>query len=66
MLTSFCPGHQVKHDWSDMHGRPTYSEEVAGVIGMLCLPESGWCTGCSVGVSLLVAKSSPTCSLTDP
>jgi NAD(P)-dependent dehydrogenase (short-subunit alcohol dehydrogenase family) len=26
-------------------GRPAYSEEVAGVIGMLCLPEAGWTTG---------------------
>ncbi|KAF2264427.1 NAD(P)-binding protein [Lojkania enalia] len=26
-------------------GRPVYSEEVAGVVGMLCLPEAGWTTG---------------------
>jgi len=26
-------------------GRPAYSEEVAGVVGMLCLPEAGWTTG---------------------
>jgi len=26
-------------------GRPGYSEEVAGVVGMLCLPEAGWTTG---------------------
>ncbi|KAF1849719.1 NAD(P)-binding protein [Cucurbitaria berberidis CBS 394.84] len=26
-------------------GRPAYSEEVAGVVGILCLPEAGWTTG---------------------
>lgn len=26
-------------------GRPGYSEEVAGVVGMLCLPEAAWTTG---------------------
>jgi NAD(P)-dependent dehydrogenase (short-subunit alcohol dehydrogenase family) len=26
-------------------GRPAYSEEIAGVVGMLCLPEAGWTTG---------------------
>ncbi|KAL2114370.1 hypothetical protein VUR80DRAFT_8060 [Thermomyces stellatus] len=26
-------------------GRPAYCEEIAAVIGMLCLPEAGWCTG---------------------
>lgn len=26
-------------------GRPAYSEEVAGVVGMLCSPEAGWTTG---------------------
>ncbi|KAF3032613.1 hypothetical protein E8E12_003997 [Didymella heteroderae] len=26
-------------------GRPAYSEEVAGIVGMLCLPEAGWTTG---------------------
>ncbi|OSS51949.1 hypothetical protein B5807_03937 [Epicoccum nigrum] len=26
-------------------GRPAYSEEVAGVVAMLCLPEAGWTTG---------------------
>lgn len=26
-------------------GRPGYSEEVAGVVGMLCLPEASWTTG---------------------
>jgi NAD(P)-dependent dehydrogenase (short-subunit alcohol dehydrogenase family) len=26
-------------------GRPAYSEEVAGVVGMLCSPEAGWSTG---------------------
>ncbi|KAF2466893.1 NAD(P)-binding protein [Lindgomyces ingoldianus] len=26
-------------------GRPAYSEEIAGVVGMLCMPEAGWTTG---------------------
>ncbi|KAF1928547.1 3-oxoacyl-reductase 1 [Didymella exigua CBS 183.55] len=26
-------------------GRPAYSKEVAGIVGMLCLPEAGWTTG---------------------
>ncbi|KAI0884102.1 3-oxoacyl-acyl-carrier-protein reductase [Annulohypoxylon maeteangense] len=26
-------------------GRPAYVHEIAGVVGMLCTPESGWCTG---------------------
>jgi NAD(P)-dependent dehydrogenase (short-subunit alcohol dehydrogenase family) len=26
-------------------GRAAYSEEIAGVVGMLCSPESGWTTG---------------------
>jgi NAD(P)-dependent dehydrogenase (short-subunit alcohol dehydrogenase family) len=26
-------------------GRPAYSEEIAGVVGMLCLAEAGWTTG---------------------
>lgn len=26
-------------------GRPGYAEEVAGMIGLLCLPEAGWTTG---------------------
>jgi NAD(P)-dependent dehydrogenase (short-subunit alcohol dehydrogenase family) len=26
-------------------GRPAYSEEIAGVVGMLCSPEAGWTTG---------------------
>jgi NAD(P)-dependent dehydrogenase (short-subunit alcohol dehydrogenase family) len=26
-------------------GRPAYTAEVAGIVGMLCGPEAGWCTG---------------------
>ncbi|KAI3532192.1 short chain dehydrogenase [Colletotrichum paranaense] len=32
-------------------GRPGYLEEVAGVVGVVCLPESGWMTGNLVGAS---------------
>lgn len=31
--------------------RPAYLEEVAGVVGMCCLPQSGWMTGNQVGAS---------------
>ncbi|CAK7245055.1 MAG: hypothetical protein STHCBS139747_006621 [Sporothrix thermara] len=26
-------------------GRPAYTSEIAGIVGMLCLPDSAWCTG---------------------
>ncbi|CAK7209456.1 hypothetical protein SBRCBS47491_000449 [Sporothrix bragantina] len=26
-------------------GRPAYPAEIAGIVGMLCLPDSAWCTG---------------------
>ena len=26
------------------HGRPAYDHEAAGVIGMLCTADAGWCT----------------------
>lgn len=26
-------------------GRPAYTSEVAGIVGMLCTPDSAWCTG---------------------
>ncbi|RMY44141.1 hypothetical protein D0865_10755 [Hortaea werneckii] len=29
-------------------GRPAYEDEVAGVIAMLCTPDSGWCTGSTI------------------
>ena len=32
-------------------GRNGAAEEIAGVIGMLCLPESAWCNGCIVGAN---------------
>ncbi|WYZ43249.1 hypothetical protein EsH8_VI_000948 [Colletotrichum jinshuiense] len=32
-------------------GRPGYLEEVAGIVGVVCLPESGWMTGNLVGAS---------------
>lgn len=32
-------------------GRPGYLEEVAGIVGICCLPESGWMTGNQVGAS---------------
>jgi NAD(P)-dependent dehydrogenase (short-subunit alcohol dehydrogenase family) len=32
-------------------GRSGYPDEIAGVVGILCLPEAGWTTGCCVGAS---------------
>ncbi|KIV98516.1 uncharacterized protein PV09_09681, partial [Verruconis gallopava] len=32
----------------DAGGRPGYPSEIAGIVGMLCSEESGWCTGQSV------------------
>lgn len=32
-------------------GRPGYLEEVAGIVGIACLPESGWMTGNILGAS---------------
>lgn len=26
-------------------GRPAYTSEIAGIVGMLCTPDSAWCTG---------------------
>ncbi|KAH3904325.1 hypothetical protein HBI56_009150 [Parastagonospora nodorum] len=33
----------------DMGGRPAYLEEVAGIVGLLCMPEAGWITGQVIG-----------------
>jgi hypothetical protein len=30
----------------DMGGRPAYLGEVAGVVGLLCMPEAGWISKC--------------------
>lgn len=35
----------------EIGGRPGSLEEVAGVVGVACLPESGWMTGCQLGAS---------------
>jgi 3-oxoacyl-[acyl-carrier protein] reductase len=32
-------------------GRPAYLEEVSGVVGLLCMPESGWITGQVIGAN---------------
>ena len=32
-----------------MGSRPSYLEEVAGIIGLLCVPEAGWITGQVIG-----------------
>ncbi|KAB2578928.1 Short chain dehydrogenase [Lasiodiplodia theobromae] len=36
---------RAKYFAKELGGRPGYPEEVAGVVTMLCLPESGWSTG---------------------
>ena len=33
----------------DLGGRPAYLEEVAGIVGLLCMQEAGWITGQVVG-----------------
>jgi 3-oxoacyl-[acyl-carrier protein] reductase len=33
----------------DMGGRPAYLTEVAGIVGLLCMPEAGWITGQVIG-----------------
>ena len=33
----------------DLGGRPAYLEEVAGIVGLLCMPEAGWITGQVIG-----------------
>jgi NAD(P)-dependent dehydrogenase (short-subunit alcohol dehydrogenase family) len=35
----------VVRDAKASGGRPAYTKEVAGIVGMLCGPEAGWCTG---------------------
>ena len=32
-------------------GRPAYLEEVAGVVGLLCMPDAGWITGQVIGAN---------------
>ncbi|KAL2178129.1 uncharacterized protein P884DRAFT_324548 [Thermothelomyces heterothallicus CBS 202.75] len=35
----------VVRDANETGGRPAYTKEVAGVVGMLCGEDAGWCTG---------------------
>ncbi|KAI4677139.1 uncharacterized protein J4E88_006946 [Alternaria novae-zelandiae] len=35
----------------DLGGRPAYLEEIAGVVGLLCMPEAGWVTGQVIGAN---------------
>ncbi|KAI4654410.1 uncharacterized protein J4E78_007456 [Alternaria triticimaculans] len=35
----------------DLGGRPAYLEEVAGVVGLLCMAEAGWITGQVIGTN---------------
>lgn len=51
---SHTPGSQVRPGVDDEDlvkdapiagGRPAYTEEIAGIVGMLCTPDSLWCTG---------------------
>lgn len=38
-------GDDVVREASLSGGRPAYAREVAGIVGMLCGDEAGWCTG---------------------
>lgn len=47
-LSAIRPGIDQENlvaDAENAGGRPAYTEEVAGVIGMLCTADGGWCTG---------------------
>jgi 3-oxoacyl-[acyl-carrier protein] reductase len=35
----------------DLGGRPAHLEEVAGIVGLLCMPEAGWITGQVIGAN---------------
>ncbi|KAK4158547.1 hypothetical protein C8A00DRAFT_39259 [Chaetomidium leptoderma] len=36
---------EVVKEANESGGRPAYTKEVAGIVGMLCGEEAGWCTG---------------------
>lgn len=36
---------EVLEDAKTSGGRPAYTTEVAGIVGMLCTPDAAWCTG---------------------
>ncbi|KAI2464227.1 NAD(P)-binding protein [Annulohypoxylon bovei var. microspora] len=36
---------EVREIGERLGGRAAYDHEIAGIVGMLCSPESGWCTG---------------------
>lgn len=49
-----APGMRIRNEIDDKDlvedaenagGRPGYVGEVAGIVGMLCTPDAGWCTG---------------------
>ncbi|OMP89301.1 3-oxoacyl-[acyl-carrier-protein] reductase FabG [Diplodia seriata] len=42
---------RAKYFADALGGRPGYPDEVAGVVGVLCLPESGWTTGGLIGAN---------------
>lgn len=39
------PGSRRSEQVEKEGGRRGKPEEVAGVVGMICTPEAGWCTG---------------------
>ena len=44
-VTKEKDGEEIVRKYGDKGGRPATAEEIAGVVGMLCSNESGWCTG---------------------
>lgn len=47
-LQAIRPGvddEDLVKDAPNSGGRPAYPSEVAGIVGMLCTPDSAWCTG---------------------
>ncbi|TLS25598.1 hypothetical protein PpBr36_06954 [Pyricularia pennisetigena] len=55
-VTPLCPAREgdseLQRTFAESYGgRAAYPEEIAGVVGMICSPESGWMTGSLVGAS---------------
>ncbi|KXJ93585.1 3-oxoacyl-acyl-carrier-protein reductase [Microdochium bolleyi] len=55
-LVPLCPvgewDTKEQRKFGEMYGgRVAYPEEIAGVVGMICSPESGWMTGCLVSAN---------------
>jgi NAD(P)-dependent dehydrogenase (short-subunit alcohol dehydrogenase family) len=55
-LVPLCPVRDSDSEEQKMFGelyggRVAYPEEIAGIVGMICSPESGWMTGCLISAN---------------